>query len=153
LLLPPAILPEIGMPVAAGQAKASTVPQASGNRDLFILVVDDDRQVRRFVAESLRGMGYKVTDVDSGAAALTLLGESQQRFDLLVADFAMPGMNGAQLASMAKQKRPDLRVLMVSGYADTAVIDAALGQAQLLRKPFDLAELGAAVAEVLSKDA
>jgi CheY-like chemotaxis protein len=118
-----------------------------------VLVVDDDRQVGRFVAESLRSMGYKVTDVDSGAAALTLLGESHHRFDLLVADFAMPGMNGAQLASIAKQKQPDLRVLMVSGYADTAAIDAALGQTQLLRKPFDLAELGAAVAEVLNKEA
>ena len=152
LLLPPAILPQLAAPAEAGQARVSVL-QASGDRDTSVLVVDDDRQVRRFVAESLRGMGYKVTDVDSGAAALTLLGESQHRFDLLVADFAMPGMNGAQLASMAKQKRPDLRVLMVSGYADTAVIDAALGQAQLLRKPFDLAELGAAVAEVLSKDA
>ena len=153
LLLPPAVLVHDDARAQSEGASSPLVQQASGDRETSILVVDDDRQVRRFVSESLRSLGYKVSDTDSAAAALGMLREHQQRFDLLVADFAMPGMNGAELARLAKKHQSDLRVLMVSGYADTAAIDAALGEARLLRKPFDLAELGAAVAEVLEKDA
>ena len=151
LLLPPAILAHGESRAESEATSTPAVQHASGDREICVLVVDDDRQVRRFVAESLRSLGYKVSDIDSGAAALGLLADQQRHFDLLVADFAMPGMNGAELARRAKQQRPDLRVLMVSGYADTAVIDAELGEPHLLRKPFDLAELGAAVADVLEK--
>ena len=58
----------------------------------------------------------------------------------------MPGMNGAEVARAAQERQPGIKVLMVSGYADSAAVEAALGSARLLRKPFDLAELGAAVA-------
>jgi DNA-binding NtrC family response regulator len=59
-------------------------------------------------------------------------------------------MNGADVARAARDRQPDIRVLMVSGYADSAAVESALGSARLLRKPFDLTELGAAVAETLS---
>ena len=62
----------------------------------------------------------------------------------------MPGMNGADVARAARERQPDIEVLMVSGYADSAAVETALGSARLLRKPFDLAELGAAVAETLA---
>jgi signal transduction histidine kinase len=114
-----------------------------------ILVVDDDKLVRRFVGDSLRALGYEVRDVAGGAEALVLLDE--QRFDLLLADFAMPGMNGAELAKAAQLKQPGLPVLIVSGYADSSALEGALGTTRQLRKPFDTAELGAAVAETLQK--
>lgn len=69
--------------------------------------------------------------------------------DLLLADFAMPGMNGAELAQAAQMKQPGLPVLIVSGYSNSAAVEAVLGSARQLRKPFDMAELGAAVAEIL----
>jgi CheY-like chemotaxis protein len=72
------------------------------------------------------------------------------RFDLLLVDFAMPGMNGADVARAAQNKQPGIRVLMVSGYADSAAVEAAIGTARQLRKPFDVAELGTAVAETLA---
>ncbi len=112
-----------------------------------MLVVDDDRQVRRFVGDSLRSLGYQVVDVASGSEALEQLRE--RRFDLLLVDFAMPGMNGAEVARAAQQLQAGIRVMIVSGYADSAAIESALGAIPLLRKPFDVAELGAAVADVL----
>jgi signal transduction histidine kinase len=121
------------------------IPANAGN----ILVVDDDKLVRRFMSESLRTLGYDVHDVGDGADALVLL--DRHRFDLLLADFAMPGMNGAEVAKAAQLKQPGLPVLIVSGYADSSAVEGALGTARQLRKPFDMAELGAAVAETLRK--
>jgi len=116
-----------------------------------ILVVDDDPQVRRFLADSLRELGFSVVHVDSGQAALREL--DQLNFELLVVDFAMPHMNGAEVARAAQEKQPRLRILIVSGYSDSAAIDAALGSAALLKKPFDVAELKEAVARTLSSPA
>lgn len=137
------VTPPVVAPVPA------EAPERRVARTASILVVDDDNLVRRFMAESLRSLGYEVRDVGDGAAALAEL--EQRRFDLLLADFAMPGMNGAEVAKAAQLKQPELPVLIVSGYADSAAVEAALGTARQLRKPFDMAELGAAVAEILSK--
>jgi len=114
-----------------------------------VLIVDDDRLVRRLMTDGLRSLQYQVTTCENGEQALATL-DAGERFDLLLVDFAMPGMNGAEVARAAQNRQPDIKVLMVSGYADSAAIDAALGNARLLRKPFDVAELGAAVAETLA---
>jgi len=141
-------------PVAAvsrEDAPASpTIPSPSTQPATSILVVDDERQVRRFMAESLRTQGFAVTDVSSGEAGLAALREG--RFDLLVADFAMPGMNGAELARQARTLQPDLRVLIVSGYANSAALEEVLGEARMLRKPFAIAELMEAVTRALARD-
>jgi len=136
--------------IPAPPPAASEPPQSESEPEkkrATVLVVDDDRLVRRFMTESLRSLGYEVRDTDNGVDALVLL--DAQRIDLLLADFAMPGMNGAELAKAAQLKQPGLPVLIVSGYADSAAVEAALGTARLLRKPFNMAELGAAVTELL----
>ena len=112
-----------------------------------VLVVDDDKLVRRFISDSLRSLQYHVTEAENGTAALAAM--ERERFDLLLVDFAMPGMNGAEVARTVRERQPEIKVLMVSGYADSAAVESALGSARLLRKPFDLTELGAAVAETL----
>jgi len=127
---------------AASTANTAEVHRAN------LLVVDDDPQVRRFLADSLRALDFEVTDVATGEAALQEL--DGRRFDLLVVDFAMPQMNGAEVARAAQAKQPGLRILIVSGYSDSAIIDAALGNAPLLRKPFDVAELKDAVHQALT---
>jgi signal transduction histidine kinase len=132
---------------AASNAPGTPVAQAAAPKAASILVVDDDHLVRRFMRESLRSLGYDVIDAPDGNDALTLL--DSRRFDLLLADFAMPGMNGADLGRAAQLKQPGLPVLIVSGYADSAAVEAALGAGRQLRKPFDMAELGEAVAEIL----
>jgi signal transduction histidine kinase len=114
-----------------------------------VLIVDDDRLVRRLMTDGLRSLQYQVTAVEGGDAALAIM-DAGERFDLLLVDFAMPGMNGPEVASAARNRQPDIKVLMVSGYADSAAVEGALGSARLLRKPFDVAELAAAVAETLA---
>jgi signal transduction histidine kinase/ActR/RegA family two-component response regulator len=143
------ILPAAPKPLAPAEAvdPTPTVPSPTVNAATTILVVDDDRQVRRFMAESLRSLGYAVTDVPSGDVALSVLRNT--RFDLLLADFAMPSMNGAELVRQAHEIQPTLRVLIVSGYADSGALDAVLGNAHMLRKPFAVTELNAAVAKAL----
>jgi len=133
-------------PTPAAPLTAGAMPEPE-KKSASVLVVDDDRLVRRFMTESLRSLGYQVRDTDNGIDALVLL--DAQGVDLLLADFAMPGMNGAELAKAAQLKQPGLPVLIVSGYADSAAVEAVLGTTKQLRKPFDMAELGAAVAEIV----
>jgi signal transduction histidine kinase/CheY-like chemotaxis protein len=125
-----------------------TVPGARSREQISVLVVDDDRLVRRLMSEGLRNLQYRITEAENGEQGLAAM--ERARFDLLLVDFAMPGMNGAEMVREAQKRQPGIKVLMVSGYADSAAVEAALGSARLLRKPFDLAELRAAVAETLS---
>jgi CheY-like chemotaxis protein len=144
------ILPAGAPPVVRPQSNPPPTTTPSGVRSrerTRVLVVDDDKLVRRFVSDSLRSLQYHVTEAEDGAQGLATL--ERERFELLVVDFAMPGMNGAEVARAAQERQPAIKVLMVSGYADSAAVEAALGTARLLRKPFDLAELGAAVAQTL----
>ena len=72
--------------------------------------------------------------------------------DLLVVDFAMPTMNGAEVVATARARKAGLKILFLSGYADTAVLNSAVEQAPLLHKPFRPAELAAAVRTALDSD-
>jgi signal transduction histidine kinase len=141
-----------GTPPAARTDDASpsppTAPGPRSPRQTRVLIVDDDRLVRRFMTESLRSLQYQVADAENGEQALAAM--ERERFDLLLVDFAMPGLNGADVAREAQNRQPAIKVLMVSGYADSAAVEAALGSARLLRKPFDVAELRTAVAATLA---
>ena len=108
-----------------------------------ILVVDDDPDVREIMLGVLSDVGYHVQEAASGEAALQIL--TQYRPDLLVLDFGMPGVNGAEVAAAARQQNGDLRILFVSGYSDTSAIEKAVGKIPLLHKPFRPAEFAAAV--------
>ena len=147
IMLPAAAPPGIKVDEQAATPAAlqAVLPRAQTR----VLIVDDDKLVRRFMSESLRSLQYQVTDVESGEQALATL--ERERFDLLLVDFAMPGMNGAETARAVQERQPGIKVLMVSGYADSAAVEAALGNARLRRKPFDLAELDTAVAETLAE--
>ncbi|MGN6516557.1 MAG: PAS domain S-box protein [Rhizomicrobium sp.] len=113
-----------------------------------ILVVDDDPGVRQFLSESLDTFGYAVLAAEDGAAGLDML--ERMRPDLVIVDYAMPGMTGAQLAAHARAKHPDLPIIFASGYAETSALESALdANAQILRKPFRLEDLHAAIAKVL----
>jgi CheY-like chemotaxis protein len=132
-------------PEPEGQQDAPRQPA----RAATVLVVDDDPDVRRYLADSLEGLGYKVIEAQDGFSGLATLERSTP--DLMLLDFAMPGMNGAEVANAARARRPDLPIVFASGYADTAAIDAAVGPfATTLRKPFTMEELQAVVATALA---
>jgi len=112
-----------------------------------ILLCDDDDDVRRFVGEFLGSVGYTIHEANGPRAALDIL-EHQAEIDLLIVDYAMPEMNGLETIRRAQQRRPDLRLLLITGYAG-AVGTAAVG-IPLLRKPFAPEELARRVAEILA---
>jgi DNA-binding response OmpR family regulator len=120
-------------------------PTAAGGKvySEHLLVVDDDPDVREIVSGFLAELGYVVREAARGDDALAIFDEFVP--DLLVVDFAMPGMNGAELAVAARQRNARLPILFLSGFADTAALEAVAGTAPLLRKPFRPAELAAAV--------
>ena len=115
----------------ARKARHRTLP-ASERR--LALLVDDDTQVRDVTAARLRQLGFGVIEAGSGGAALDLL-DRTPRVDVLVADFAMPGMNGVEVARQARSRRPDLPVLFVTGYADQSAL-ADVGEQRIVQKPF-----------------
>jgi PAS domain S-box-containing protein len=132
--------------VERSQTPASAQEQPSAS----VLVVDDDPDVRQLLAASLEALGYHVSEAHDGPAALVAL--EDHRPDLIVLDFAMPGMNGAEVAAAVRQRHPDVPIVFASGYSDTVAIEAAVGpKAILLRKPFRIDELQTVVATVLSQ--
>jgi signal transduction histidine kinase/CheY-like chemotaxis protein len=127
--LPRAAVEDSATVLARSQA---AVPHAS--KDAIILLVDDDEAVREVAASMLRDVGYGVTEAGSGGAALDLLNR-ERRFDLVVLDFAMPGMNGMDLAREVHSKFPAMPVLFITGYADNSAL-AEIGDSRLVKKPF-----------------
>jgi CheY-like chemotaxis protein len=104
-----------------------------------ILLVDDDPAVRDVTAAMLEDLGYTVIEADDGAAAIELLSKGI-RVDLMLADFAMPGMTGGELIRQVSESRPGLPVLLVTGNADERALEA-VGEDRLVLKPFRTEEL------------
>jgi CheY-like chemotaxis protein len=92
-------------------------------------------------------LGYSVQVAESGAAGLAILERSSPNLVLL--DFAMPQLSGAEVAALIRSDRPGLPIIFISGYADTHALATAVGDATLLRKPFRRAELAAALRDAL----
>ncbi|CAN5241314.1 response regulator [soil metagenome] len=106
---------------------------------LVVLVVDDDDAVREVTAGFLSDLGYDVIEAGSGGAALDLA-ERHDRIDAMVLDFAMPGMNGADLARELRTRRPATPILFATGYADADAL-TDVGSDLVVHKPFTQAEL------------
>jgi signal transduction histidine kinase/ActR/RegA family two-component response regulator len=136
------------MAVASAEPPETMPAPAMGGT--HILVVDDDADVRCIIAEDLREIGYSVAEADSGNAALAIL-ERDGPCDLLVMDLVMPGLSGPDAARLARRRRPDLKVVFASGYADMSRFAATLGNDVLLKKPFKLETLAEVVRAALQR--
>jgi CheY-like chemotaxis protein len=113
-----------------------------------VLVVDDERAVRALVVSALKRRGHDVREAESADAARGVL--STGTFDLLLTDANMPGMNGVDLARLVAAEQPNLRIIVMSGFAEEALALGDLrGRVSLLPKPFTSADLQARVAETL----
>jgi PAS domain S-box-containing protein len=114
-----------------------------------ILVVEDDAKVRRMVVTTLRELGYETLEAECGAAGLEVLRSDGASIDLLFTDVVMPGgMSGLDLARKAQENRPDLRVLLTSGFSEQ---QAAGGSGfPLLTKPYRKVQLAQALRRALS---
>jgi len=131
------------------QLADSPPEQICAARGRRILVIDDDPPVREITATMLRASGAEVIEAGSAGAALELLDRDSRGFDLLVIDFAMPGMNGAELATACRKKWPHLPTLFVTGYADLTAL-SSIHEDRIVQKPFRGGELQRKVARLLA---
>jgi CheY-like chemotaxis protein len=115
-----------------------------------ILMAEDDKAVQSFVSRALAHRGHAVTAVDDGLQALEALEEAE--FDILITDIVMPGLDGIALALKVARDRPNLPILMMTGYS--AERQRAHNMEQLvcrvITKPFSLEQIGKAAEEVLA---
>jgi CheY-like chemotaxis protein len=144
------------LPRHRGEVSAETGPgirslQPHAAAGETVLVVEDEAVVRLLIVEVLEELGYVPLEAVDAASGLRVL-RSAARIDLLVTDVGLPGgMNGRQLADAARQIRPELKVLFITGYAQNAAIGNGIlepGMA-MLSKPFALDALGAKIRKMI----
>ncbi|WP_419900241.1 ATP-binding protein [Roseomonas sp. USHLN139] len=137
---PEEVLPDTGLPTRAEPGET-------------VLVVDDEPSVRMLVVEVLRDLGYAAVEAEDGRSGLEIL-RSAARVDLLVSDVGLPGgMNGRQLADAGRTLRPGLKVLFITGYAESAVMGAhPTSGMSVLTKPFALEGLAAKIRALIADD-
>lgn len=117
-----------------------------------ILLVEDDISVRILAARALETAGHSLVLADDGEEGLAAICAAGGRFDLVVSDIRMPAMDGIDMAKAASDRFPDLRILLMTGYADQRERAADLEDVviDVLQKPFTLAEMRDRVAKALA---
>jgi CheY-like chemotaxis protein len=115
---------------------------------MTILIVDDDPGVRQLLVNMTSALGHTPSVAVDGARGLVAVEQSQP--DLVMVDFAMPGMNGAEFAKRLRDRHPRIPIVFVTGYADTGMIESVLDErALILRKPFRSSELRTILADAM----
>jgi len=141
----------IFLPVAEAAVEEEAAPGTIHDGDgESVLLVEDDASVRLLVRDVLEELGYEAVEVAEPEAAIKLL-ESGRTFDLMISDVGLPGMNGRQLAEIARQHLPDLPILFVTGYAENAASRAGFlgANMHMITKPFQIDLLSAKIGEML----
>ncbi len=135
-------------------------PQASNEKLPFspsgetVLVVEDEAVVRDLIIEVLEDLGYRPLQAPDGPGGLRIL-ETDQRVDLLVTDVGLPGLNGRQLADAARVRRPNLKVLFITGYAENAAISSGFLEPgmEMITKPFSVDALALRIRQMIEAPA
>ncbi len=148
---------KIYLPRATGAAvevhptpSADNAPNIIGHA-VSILLVDDDSEVRTVTAGILREAGHTVIEAGSGGAAIERLERDAERVELMICDFAMPGMNGAEVARVVRRNWPRLAILFITGFADNATLMADPANKDILQKPFRGTELLERVMQIVER--
>ncbi len=132
------------LPAIRGAEAAEAAPRRASAREplgAFILLVEDERQVRRLLRRALEAEGHVVLEAASGEEALELARTSGETFDLLVTDVVLPAMSGPELAARLCDELPELRIVLMSGYGQDAAGRRVGANIALIAKPFTPAEL------------
>ncbi|MBB5687096.1 ATP-binding protein [Sphingobium boeckii] len=142
----------IFLPLAERPARSASPgddrPETDTLRHGTILVVDDDDEVRRFIVESLESLGYTVTEAQGGEAGLRSIASAEP--DILIVDFAMPGLTGVDVAKAAHKLAPRLPIILASGYAEVEESQGVNLFHSVIRKPFRIDALAQATRAALS---
>ncbi|TBU88180.1 ATP-binding protein [Phytopseudomonas dryadis] len=140
-------LPAVETSASHGLIEEESVsPSGRGQR---VLLVEDDAAVRLLVAEVLDELGYDTVDAAEPQAAIALLA-SDMTLDMLVSDVGLPGMSGRQLAEIARQHRPELPILFVTGYADHSSTVLPGSNMDIISKPFSMTDLANKLSDMLA---
>ena len=147
---------KIYLPISSSEVAEASVsevePVPTGTET--ILLTEDDRSVREMVKTFLEPTGYTVLAAENGQEALELSRLYKENIDLLLTDVIMPGMNGQELADILSKKRPDIKVVFMSGYTDDVIAHHGLADKDIhfIQKPITLSRLAKKLREVLNKD-
>src|SRR5712672_2188626 len=135
---------------AAQFASAATAAEHAATGET-VLIVEDEPVVRAVIVEMLGEQGYQTLEAVDGPSGLRVL-RTNARIDLLVTDVGLPGMNGRQLADQARETRPGLKVLFITGYAESVAISDGFLQPgmEMITKPFDLDNLSRRIRAMVS---
>jgi len=136
--------------IAAAHATAASAAEHAATGEA-VLVIEDEPVVRAVVVEMLAEQGYRTLEAVDGPSGLKIL-RSNARIDLLVTDVGLPGMNGRQVADQARETRPDLKILFITGYAESVAISDGFLQPgmEMITKPFDLNHLAQRIRAMIS---
>jgi PAS domain S-box-containing protein len=117
-----------------------------------VLVIEDESAVREIVVDVLEELGYRAVQAADGPTGLKLL-QSPMRVDLLVTDIGLPGLNGRQVADAAREQRPDLKVLFMTGYAENATIANGFLEPgmEMITKPFAIEALATRIRDMIER--
>ncbi|HEX9955071.1 MAG TPA: ATP-binding protein, partial [Allosphingosinicella sp.] len=132
------------LPIMKGEPAQSSLPAPQANR-LRILLVDDHEGVRTTTAALLCDLGHDVIEASDGAEVLALIKRDPKCCDLLLTDYAMPRLSGAEVIRQAREVRPDLPAIIITGYADARSIARRPDNVLVLAKPFTQGEIHAAL--------
>jgi len=143
-------LPRVEAPVAEKDSEAAPLARGNGER---VLVVDDEEALVAVTSEVLRRIGYEPVGCADGAAALVAFETSKDGIDAAILDEVMPQLSGTQLARELRGQRPDLPIVLVSGYTGPMLMERALGVGitEVLKKPVQSREMAAALARALKR--
>jgi PAS domain S-box-containing protein len=138
--------------LAAEPDGAAEQPEYAGTGET-VMVIEDEPVVRGVVLEMLAEQGYRVLEAVDGPSGLKIL-RSNEPVDLLVTDVGLPGMNGRQVADQARESRPELKILFITGYAESVAISDGFLQPgmEMITKPFELDHLAWRIRAMLSGD-
>lgn len=115
-----------------------------------VLLVEDDDAVRMFGSRALKNKGYSVLEAANGEIALEVINATEKTIDIIVSDIIMPGMDGHTLVNLVRQEIPDMKVILMSGYAEDMLEEIERDPSlHFLGKPFTLKDLAAKVKDVL----
>ena len=143
-------LPRVDAPAIVADDPAAPIARGNGER---VLVVDDEEALVAVASEVLTRIGYDPVGCADGAAALAAFDAATGRFDAVIADEVMPGLTGTQLATVLRRRRPDLPIVLMSGYTGPMLTERALGAGitEILKKPVQSREIAGALARALKR--
>ena len=143
---------DIWLPLAMKE-EASPEPEAAVEGPALagarVLVVEDNDDVRQVIVSGLQILGYTVDQAADGRTGLQAI--EKERPDLLIVDYAMPDMNGAEVTAQVQMRWPEVPVIIATGYADMRAVERLVSTESILRKPFDLNSLAGAVRRALTR--